>query len=98
MINRELEKVTVISFESGVDEYGQTRTQISGTKEVDMYIKTYSNQLIDNPKYNEIEYLALTKDKTITSANQIEYNNIKYDIIYVMPSARYNQLFLRKFK
>lgn len=71
MINNEMIDVSVISFEDGSDEYGQKRTVISSTRTVKMFIKIFTQPLIQSPIYNEAELIGLTKDNDISDKNQI---------------------------
>lgn len=98
MINREQQTVQVVTFSSGVDSYGQTRTTQSSTRDIKALVKTYSNQNVNNPKFNDCTLIALTKDSSVDVTNQIKISTDYYDILYIIPSSRYNQLFLREVK
>lgn len=98
MINRDLQTVSVITFTTGVDSYGQTRTSQASTRNVEMAIYPYSHSNVNNPKFLEYELIALTKDNDIDYSNSLQFNNKKYDIKYIIKSARHNQLFLTEVK
>ncbi len=96
MINRKSAAVDVISYTVGLDEYGQKR-QLGETKRtIKMMIQLFSQKNTDDPRYVAVDTIGLTKDLGITDANVIEYNNIKYQVLYVIPSSRYNQILMRQ--
>ena len=97
MINREWQKVKVLTYNGGKDEYGQTRNDIPTEREVEMVIKNYNRQIItNNVIYDDITDIGLTYDKEITDANQIKAGSVVYDILYVLPSRRCQQILMRK--
>ena len=96
MINREMRKVSVVSFTSGKDAYGITRTQGSSSKEVDMVIKPYAQSNVDDVRYVDVTDIGLTYDKTITDNNQIIDGNKTFQIMYVIPSNRLYQILMKK--
>lgn len=91
-----LEKVKIVSFVDQVDEYGQKRRRGSEERASEMFIKTYSQTNVNDPRYTNVTMIGLTKDKAITVNNQIKYNNLVYDVLYVIPSARYYQVLMRE--
>lgn len=97
MINREWQKVKVLTYNGGKDEYGQTRNDIPTEREVEMVIKNYNRQIItNNVIYDDITDIGLTYDKEITDANQIKAGSVVYNILYVLPSRRCQQILMRK--
>lgn len=95
MINRDKQLVTVITFIEGVDEYGQPRIAVESEYSAEMVIKPYQNANIQNPVFNDVTLIALSDQKSITEANSIKINNQFYDVIKIIPSNRFNQLFLK---
>lgn len=98
MIRRDMQPVQVVVYGSGVDEYGQPRQTIQQTRVVDMFIRPYSNDVNGNPKFNDYELIALTEDRLVSEVNSVILNDKVYDVMYVIPSFRYNQLFLQEVK
>ena len=65
-------------------------------RNVEMVCKVYSQMDVDNPKYNSIELLGITKDKDISTENEIKINNQIYVVKYVIPSGKYYQILMEK--
>ena len=61
-----------------------------------MFIKYYNGVLAQNPGYEDIDYIALTKRKDIDTTCFIRFNEKNYRIINVVPSRKFNQLFIRE--
>lgn len=96
MINREWVKVSVISFTSGTDPYGQKRKNGESSREVEMVVKIYNQTNVDTVQYVDVDMIGLTKDKEITDANQIQIGEQRYNIKYVIPSGRLHQILMKK--
>ena len=96
MYMRHKSTVQVITFTSGTDEYGMMRKNGSTSRDVlmDFYIYTPSNN--DTPEYVDCDAIGLTNDTNISTANQIIHDNIKYDVKYVIPTSRKNQIIMKK--
>lgn len=96
MLNREMRPVSVITFASGVDSYGQPRTVVSSTKTVDMVVKIYAQSNVQAPIFNEVEIIGITKDFTISEENQIQFDSKKYNVLHTIPSGKYLQVLMKK--
>lgn len=96
MIQRELKPYTVLSYAAGLDDYGQPRQGEPTERTVEMVIKLYSNAIENNPLFNDVELIGITKDQTITDSNRIVVGAKTYDVVYVIPSGKYLQVFLRQ--
>lgn len=96
MINREWQDVSVVSFTTAVDAYGQPRKTTASTRTVKMVLHIYSQQNVQDIRFNEVTEIGLTTDNDITDANQIICGNVKYNVLYVIPSSRLNQILMRK--
>lgn len=94
--NRELKSVSVISFTTGTDAYGQKRTLGSTTRTVEMFVKVYSQSNVSDIRYNEVTNIGLTKDASITDKNQIVIDGATYNVLYVIPSGRLHQILMKK--
>ena len=90
-----MKQVTLLTYADTVDEYGQPRKGTSSSTTIEMFVKEYSQQNVDNPKYVDVELLGLTKAE-VGLKNMIEIDSVKYDVLHVTPSKRYNEVFLRK--
>lgn len=99
MINREWQTVSVVSFTAGGDPYGQRRKTQESTRQVQMAIRIYNQQNVEDIRYNEVSDIGLTWDKEISDKNQIiTADGTHYDILYVIPSSRLYQVLMRKVK
>ena len=96
MINRQMVPVQVVTYTTELNPYGERRTQISSTRNSTMMIKIASQVLTNDIRYNDIELIGLTKDNSINSGNEIIYNNIHYNVLYVIPSERYYQILMKR--
>ena len=96
MYMRHKSTVQVLSFTSGTDEYGMVRKLGSNSRDVLMDFYTYVPSNNDTPEYVDCDAIGLTNDTSITTANQIIHDNIKYDVKYVIPTSRKNQIIMKK--
>lgn len=98
MINNEKQSVSVITFTTGTDAYGQkNKNGIADTRTVEMYIKIYNQTPVDDIRYTDVTEIGLTTDKLITDNNQIvDAEGNKYNILYVIPSSRYYQILMKR--
>ena len=96
IFNRELQPVSVVSFATGTDAYGEKRKLGSTTRTVDMVVKIYSQTNVSDVRYCDITNIGLTYDASITDENQIIVNGTTYDVLYVIPSGRLHQILMKK--
>lgn len=96
MIMREWVPVSVVSYELGTDTYGQKRKLGSTARTCQMVIKPYTKANIDNVKYVDVTDIGLTADHEITDANTINYGGASYQVLYVIPSGRLYQIFMKR--
>ena len=96
MIQRELKPYTVLTYDDELDDYGQPRQGTPTERTVEMVVKLFSNQIVENPLFNDVELIGITKDQTINDSNKIIIGGKTYDVVYVVPSGRYCQIFLRR--
>lgn len=95
-VNRELKPVSVVSFATGTDAYGQKRKQGSTTKTVEMVVKIYAQSNVSDVRYCDVTNIGLTKDASITDENQIVIDGATYNVLYVIPSGRMYQILMKK--
>ena len=93
---REAKPVSVVSFTTGTDAYGEKRKLGSTTRTVDMVVKIYSQTNVSDVRYCDITNIGLTYDASITDENQIIVNGTTYDVLYVIPSGRLHQVLMKK--
>lgn len=98
MIIREFQSVQVVSFTTGKDAYGFKRKNGSANREVKMVVKTYSQQNTNDARYVDVTDIGLTYDKEITDKNQIIIGEDTYDVMYVIPSNRLQQILMKRVK
>lgn len=96
MINREMRPVSVVSFASGTDAYGQKRKGAQTERTVQMVVKVYNQYNVDDIRYNDVTTIGLTADKDITDENRVIIDNVPYDVLYVIPSTRYQQILMKR--
>lgn len=96
IFNRELKPVSVVSFATGTDAYGQKRKQGSTTRTVKMYVKVYAQSNVSDVRYCDVTNIGLTYDASITDENQIVIDGATYNVLYVIPSGRMYQILMKK--
>lgn len=97
MINRESRPVEVLTY-TGVDSVGQKRMGLPTTETVEMFIKTYKQENVADPRYLNIDLIGLTKARTITTKNVIKIDDDKYSVKYTISTPRYLVVFMEKNK
>lgn len=95
MIPCNMRTVEVVSFEPGVDDYGQPRQIESIRRNSEVAIWYYTKNMVQDPRYSDVEYIGLTNDDDITDENIIAVDGKEYIILFIIPSKRYNQLFMK---
>lgn len=98
MINREFQEVQVVSFATGKDAYGIKRKSGDSSRTVQMVVKIYQQQNTSDARYVDVTDIGLTYDKEISDANQIVVGEHTYDVLYVIPSNRLNQILMKRVK
>ena len=96
ILNRELKPVSVVSFATGTDAYGQKRKQGSTTRTVEMVVKIYAQSNVSDVRYCDVTNIGLTYDTSITDENQIVIDGATYNVLYVIPSGRMYQILMKK--
>lgn len=96
IFNRELKPVSVVSFTTGTDAYGQKRKQGSTSRTVEMFVKVYSQSNVSDVRYCDVTNIGLTYDASITDENQIVIDGATYNVLYVIPSGRMYQILMKK--
>ena len=94
--NRELKPVSVVSFATGTDAYGQKRKQGSTRRTVEMVVKIYAQSNVSDVRYCDVTNIGLTYDASITDENQIVIDGATYNVLYVIPSGRMYQILMKK--
>lgn len=95
MINNEMKSVEVLTY-SEVNSVGQKRMGEPTTKTVDMFIKIYSQSNVADPRYLDVDLIALSKDYEISTSNVIKVENDKYNVKFILKTPRYLVLYLKK--
>lgn len=96
MLNNEMKTVKVVTFTTGTDAYGQTRKSGNTQRDIKMLIKVYNQTNVSDIRYVDSEFIGLTNDKLISVSNQIWDGTDKYEVLYIVPTRRMNQIFLKK--
>ena len=61
-----------------------------------MYLELFSQKNTNDMRYIDVDMIGLTKDQDITNSDTIEYKDSQYQVLYVIPSSRYNQILLKQ--
>lgn len=95
MINSKAKDYGYYLFDS-IDEYGQSKLSedIQGTIKIAIYENTLTT--VDNIKYLDGDYIGLTFNKDINDKYVIQYGAERLKVKYVIPTNRYNQVFLSR--
>ena len=96
MINREYQKVKILSFNGEKDEYGQRRQDTPTEREVEMVCKIYAQTNVSDPRYIDVDEIGITKDFTITPNNQVKIGSDVYNVKFTIPSKKYLQVLMKK--
>lgn len=96
MINRQKRNVSLITFTPGLDEYGQPRQLGSRSQTIEMVITSYNHTKVDDVRYEEVTDLGLTSFQEISDTDKIKDGERTYQILYVVPTGRLTQVFLKK--
>ena len=94
MINREWQTATVRTL-SGTDAYGQPTPGVGG-RTIEVYKKTFSQMNIEAPSYLDIDEVALTKDRNVTTKDRLTVDGVDYRVKYVVNAPRFTQLLLAR--
>lgn len=94
----DFENVIVVSFTDDKDAYGQPHKTESSRREVEMMIRNFVRAKVEDVRFVDATDIGLTFDTEITDANQIIATSGTYDVLYVIPSHRLNQVFMKKVK
>ena len=93
MINRELHKVTYRAFTNTKDAYGQLK-QTYVDSQIEMMIKIRNQVNVEDPRFIDCECIGIYKGN-LEAGNHIIDGDKTYLIKYVIPSSRYQQVFLQ---
>lgn len=94
MVNRELRKVSLISFEPGADKFGQQMTKESEVKEIMMTFGLYSHVADESPLYQAVNYFGLTREKNVRDNQVVEIDGKQHKILFVNNFSRLTQVFM----
>lgn len=94
MINREQKQVIYRAFSNTKDKYGQLKRE-STDQEVDMVIKIMGQSNVEDPRFIDCDSLGITRERGLKPGNYIVDGEVSYLIKYVIPSFRYQQVFLK---
>lgn len=94
MVNREWVDATVKSYTQSKDVYGQ-RTVSNTSRDIEVVLRLFSNNKVDDVRYNDATHLALTADKAVSDSDTLEINGVVYKVLYIVPSPRLNTLILK---
>lgn len=96
MISTQMHLYNYFTF-GDLNGYGQPtlNPEVAGTVKLAIY--TTSQNIGDNPLYNNCEYIGFTFDKAINESYVIEYGTKKLKVKYVNTSSRFTQVYLTNY-
>lgn len=90
---QKMNKVTYRAFTDTKDAYGQLKRSYTDT-DIDMMIRIRSQVNVEDPRFINCDKIGITEEN-LTSGNYI-VDDKEYLIQYVIPSGRFNQIFLKE--
>lgn len=93
-IQRELQSATVRGYTMNVDAYGQLEAGLP--RSIELSVKLYSQQNVDDPRYVDVDLVGLTKDTSIVPGEVISLAQGDYRVKYVIPTGRWQEILLSK--
>lgn len=97
MINRDWQEATVTTLSGAVEyinEWGEPTVPPGQERTIQVYKKIYTQQNVNDPRYVDVDEIALTKDKDVTLSDVLAIAGKSYAVKYIVPSPRYNTLLL----
>ena len=88
-----MREAQVLSF-TGRNEYGEPSTIPSSSRTIQATFDLYTHSPVEDPRYQEVQYVCLTKDKEIDDTNKLVINGKTYRVIFVNPFGRLAQVFI----
>lgn len=95
-IQRELQSATVKAYGLTVDAYGQLQRGTPTERTIEVAVKIYSQQNVQDPRYIDVEMVGLTRDTDIAPGEVISLAQGDYRVKYVVPTGRWQELLLTK--
>lgn len=89
---QKMNKVIYRVFDNTKDAYGQLKRNSTDT-EIEMMIRIRSQVNVEDPRFIDCDKIGITTE-TLVPGNYI-VDNDNYLIQYVIPSGRFNQVFLK---
>lgn len=96
MYIRDKQMVEVLTYSNERDSYGQKRQGEPTSRFVEMDVKIFSQINVSDVRYVDVDLIGLTYDNSLTDANQIKLDDKIYDIKYIIPSSRLNQILMKR--
>lgn len=98
MINRELIKGKLITYDDSTDEYGQINKGSFTEKEIQLTLKNYKHTKVEDIRFNDVTHISLTKERDINDSNKIKIGETLYSIAFVNDDGRLSEIFLKRDK
>ena len=95
-IQRELQSANVLVYGLSTDDYGQLEAGIPTQRTIQMAVKVYSQQNVQDPRYVDVEMVGLTQDKSIAPGEVVSLAQGDYRVKYVIPTGRWQEILLSK--
>ena len=89
---QKMSRVTYRAFSNTKDDYGQLKQTYTDTQ-IDMMIKIRGQANVEDPRFIDCDKIGITEE-TLIPGNYI-VDDKDYLIQYVIPSGRFNQVFLK---
>lgn len=91
-----MESVVVETYDNTTDSYGQVRKSTPTQRTIQMVLKVYAQTNQQDPRFVDATNVGLTQDKNLSTKDCIVRGNEKFNIMYVIPTPRFNIVFLKK--
>ena len=92
-LDSEQEAVVIRHFTDSVDSYGQRHTEYTDSPGT-LFIRKHKQGLYDDPRFNNVELIGLSRRTDITDSDHIIYKDKEYKVVYSIMSKRFNSYFM----
>ena len=94
MINTQMRTYNYFTFGDN-DGYGQPQLSTTPKGTVKMAINTTSTAIQDSILYKDASYIGLTLSSVLDDKCVIQYGTEKLKVLYIVPTGRYKQVYLK---
>lgn len=92
MIQANMKRCKHFIAERRKDNYGQYQYDYTLDDSIDVSITIFSQTIVNNPIYNDVTYIGITRESNINKHDLID----DYEVLYTIPSGRYTQILMKE--